>query len=57
MIRQERRIQKAIDELIKIQDDGWGTGTLEHTLDDLRALERFYSEIIDKCELSVLNGN
>lgn len=42
MTRQVKRIQKAIDELIKIQDDGLGTGTLMHVLDQLRSLETYY---------------
>jgi len=55
MKRQVRRIQKAIDELIKIQDDGWGIGEIEHVLDRLRSLENVYDQMIDKCELSVFN--
>lgn len=43
MTRQELRIQRAIDELIKIQDDGYGTGALAHALDALRSLESFYA--------------
>jgi hypothetical protein len=43
MIRQERRIQKAIDELCKICDDGLATGEVIHTLDKLRTLETFYA--------------
>ena len=43
MIRQERRVQKAIDELIKIQDDGYGADDLAHILDDLRSLETYYA--------------
>jgi len=42
MTRQVKRIQKAIDELIKIADDGYATDTLQHTLDDLRGLETYY---------------
>lgn len=42
MVRQVKRIQKAIDELIKIQDDGLATGTLLHLLDQLRSLETYY---------------
>lgn len=55
MNRQARRIQKAIDELIKIQDDGWGIGEVEHILDRLRSLETIYDQMIDKCELSVFD--
>ena len=43
MYRQERRIQKAIDELIKIADDGYATAELRHVLDKLRVLESFYA--------------
>ena len=39
MNRQERRVQKAIDEIIKIQDDGKGNEKTEHILDMLRELE------------------
>jgi len=48
MNRQERRIQKAIDELIKICDDGKATGTLLHVLDQLNELETHYSEEAQK---------
>ena len=37
--RQERRVQKAIDEIIKIQDDGKGNERTERILDLLRELE------------------
>ena len=37
--RQERRVQKAIDEIIKIQDDGKGNEKTERILDMLRELE------------------
>jgi len=39
MNRQERRVQKAIDEIIKIQDDGKGNEKTERILDMLRELE------------------
>jgi hypothetical protein len=39
MNRQVRRIQKAIDELIKIKDDGYGHSDLEIVLDKLWSLE------------------
>ena len=39
MNRQVRRIEKAIDELIKIQDDGHGTEEVQHLLDRLRCLK------------------
>jgi len=39
MNRQERRVQKAIDEIIKIQDDGKGNERTEQILDMLRELE------------------
>jgi hypothetical protein len=42
MKRDERRIQRAIDELIKIADDGHATAELCHTLDRLRELEIHY---------------
>ena len=42
--RQVRRIQKAIDELIKIQDDGRGTGAVQHALDMLRDLQDRYDD-------------
>ena len=44
MNRQVRRIQKAIDELIKICDDGKTIGPLYHILDDLRSLQTRYEE-------------
>ena len=44
MNRQERRVQKAIDELIKIQDDGCGTSEVEYALDALRGLESYFSD-------------
>lgn len=33
--RQIRRLEKAVDELIKIQDDGQGTERIAHLLDEL----------------------
>lgn len=39
MNRQERRVQKAIDELIKVWDDGYKRETICHILDQLRTLE------------------
>ena len=42
MNRQVRRVEKAIDELIKIADDGKGGSSVLHLLDSLRTL---------KCEL------
>lgn len=45
MNRQVRRVQKAIDELIKIQDDGKAWDTVEHILDALRTLETDLDEI------------
>jgi hypothetical protein len=42
MNRQARRVQRAIDELIKIQDDGKGTGELQHIIDALNSLEQYY---------------
>jgi len=41
--RNERRIQKAIDELIKIQDDGKGTGELARVIEMLNRLEIYYA--------------
>jgi len=41
--RNERRIQKAIDELIKICDDGKATSEVLRVLDRLRELETHYS--------------
>ena len=38
MNRQVRRVQKAIDELFKIQDDGVRCEEIEHILDSLRSL-------------------
>lgn len=51
--RQVRRIQKAIDELIKICDDGKclmtkGGGMVMHTLNHLRELESYYEEKSNK---------
>jgi hypothetical protein len=43
MKRDERRMQRAIDELIKICDDGNATDELCHILDRLRHLEIYYS--------------
>jgi len=43
MPRQGRRIQKAIDELIKIADDGYATSALRNVLDRLRELETLYA--------------
>ena len=40
--RDVRRIQRAIDELVKICDDGNATSELIHTLDKLRCLETEY---------------
>ena len=37
MSRQVRRLEKAIDELIKIHDDGAGNGTTTNIIDMLRA--------------------
>lgn len=37
MNRQIRRLEKAIDELMKIHDDGKGSEYTMHTLDDLNA--------------------
>ena len=54
MTRQTRRIQKAIDELIKIKDDGWGCSSLEHILDTLNQLETVYSQMVDKSELTIV---
>ena len=48
MNRQERRIQKAIDELIKIQDDGKGTGEVQHVLDRLNALETYFAQLSER---------
>lgn len=45
--RQIRRIEKAIDELIKIQDDGKGTGEIMHILDTLRS-EKIHMQIEDE---------
>ena len=42
MRRDENRISKAIDELIKIQDDGHGTSRLAYLLDDLNSLRILY---------------
>ena len=42
MNRQVRRVQKAIDELIKIQDDGKGNEEVSHILDALNALQNRY---------------
>jgi len=39
MNRQVRRVQRAIDELIKISDDGKCRDTIAHLLDQLRELE------------------
>ena len=39
MKRQTRRIEKAIDELIKIQDDGHGTGDIANVLDQLNSIK------------------
>lgn len=36
MNRQLRRCEKALDELLKIADDGHGADTLRHLLDQLR---------------------
>ncbi len=36
--RQIRRVEKAIDELIKIQDDGKGTSEIQNILDRLNSL-------------------
>lgn len=36
MNRQIRRLEKCIDELIKIHDDGKGSGATRNILDDLR---------------------
>lgn len=36
--RDNRRIEKAIDELIKIQDDGYGSGEVAEILDKLNEL-------------------
>ena len=41
-VRQIRRLEKAIDELIKIQDDGQGNDTVQRILDALN------SEIIQR---------
>lgn len=41
--RNERRIQKAIDELIKICDDNKATSEVRHILDSLRELETHYA--------------
>ena len=41
--RQERRAQKAIDEMIKIQDDGKGNEKIERILDLLRELENEFA--------------
>jgi hypothetical protein len=42
MNRQARRIEKAIDELIKICDDGKATEEIHHILDRLREQISFY---------------
>ena len=39
MNRQVRRIEKAIDELIKIRDDGHCTEEVQHLLDRLNSLK------------------
>ena len=36
------RVQKAIDELIKICDSGKATGEIRHILDQLRELQSYY---------------
>lgn len=47
MNRQVRRVQKAIDELIKISDDGKGADTLRSALDMLRSLESYFESQAD----------
>lgn len=45
MNRQIRRLEKAVDELIKIQDDGKGTSTIINILDMLNSqITQFESE-------------
>ena len=44
MSRQEKRIEKAIDELIKIKDDGYGNADLERILDMLWSLKCKFSD-------------
>jgi len=48
MDRQVRRIEKAIDELIKICDDGKATGSIHHLLDALREAQSHYQEMANK---------
>ena len=43
MNRQVRRIEKAIDELIKISDDGKATAEVQHILDRLWSLHVYYA--------------
>ena len=44
MNRQARRCEKAIDELIKIQDDGKGNEAIAHMLDKLNSLRSRFEE-------------
>ena len=44
MNRQVRRIEKAIDELIKIQDDGKGTSEIQNILDRLNHLRYVFED-------------
>lgn len=44
MNRQARRIEKAIDELIKIQDDGHGTGDIANVLDQLNTIRNEFEQ-------------
>ena len=44
MNRQVRRIEKAIDELIKIKDDGYGHSDIEIVLDKLWSLQCNFEE-------------
>ena len=39
-----RRVERAINELIKIQDSGKGTGEIQHILDLLDSLKYHYLE-------------
>lgn len=39
MNRQARRLEKAIDELVKIQDDGHGNSELQNILDQLNRMK------------------
>ncbi len=44
MNRQTRRVEKAIDELIKIQDDGHGTGDIANVLDQLNTIRNEFEQ-------------